>query len=166
MEQLRCPSCGEKLVSHAAKMWKYYHESNYDLLKKPPFACPFMDKALNANGTVVDWEEANSEYMRKLKEKNVSSAKEKKVQDETDLRRAIYLVLTSPAGFEVSFGDLGVCRLENGTYAVWEPIDGEPGFQSAQHIWKTPGEAIVDFMAAREVLKLGYDFEVEPKINT
>lgn len=66
-------------------------------------------------------------------------------------RDAIILIITSRAGFAVSFQDLAVYRLEDGTFAV--DLDSE------QRIWKTAPEAVTDFLVTREAGKLGYDFE-------
>lgn len=92
---------------------------------------------------------------QKMLEEKVSALRT--ISIAASLRGAIIHTISSPAGLSVSFGDLMVFRLEDGTYAV----DSED--EDWQHVYKTAHEAADAFEEVRRRMKLGYDFEVEPE---
>lgn len=71
----------------------------------------------------------------------------------------IMALLAHPAGFAVSvLGVLFVDRMENGDYRVSE----DQKVMKSEVYFKDVGEAARYFLAQREALKLGYDFEKSP----
>lgn len=66
-------------------------------------------------------------------------------------------LITGPEGYEVDlFAMLCLRPLEDGRFAVsYEPPDAE----EEETVYETAGEAVDAFLALRDKLKLGYDYE-------
>lgn len=72
------------------------------------------------------------------------------------LIEAIQTIIEHPAGFGIElFLVIGICRVEDGRYAV-----GGEGVE--EHLFPTSREAAIAFLDLREACKCGYDFETKP----